>query len=77
MTMNRRQLLQRSALAGSALILSGFPAISQQPAAGPSSQDLLKRMTWMNEPASSKIDGGGLTARSRAKTDFWQKTYDE
>ena len=38
--------------------------------------DLLSRMKWMNEPASAKIDGGELVVRSKAKTDFWQKTFD-
>jgi len=45
--------------------------------AAPSPQDnLLSRMTWMNEPASSKIAGEQIVVRSRAKTDFWQKTFD-
>lgn len=72
MALNRRELLRQSALLGGALILN--PRIH---ASAPSSDDLLKRMTWMNEPASAKITGAELTARSRAKTDFWQKTYDE
>jgi regulation of enolase protein 1 (concanavalin A-like superfamily) len=37
--------------------------------------DLITRMTWMNEPASSKRSGGRLVVRSRAKTDFWRKTF--
>src|SRR5258706_1525354 len=32
-------------------------------------------MTWMNEPASWKRSGDVLTVRSRAKTDFWRKTF--
>jgi uncharacterized protein len=45
--------------------------------AAASPQDiLLSRMTWMNEPASSKIAGEQIVVRSRAKTDFWQKTFD-
>ena len=43
----------------------------------PSSQDsLLSRMTWLNEPASAKVTGEQIVVRSRAKTDFWQKTFD-
>jgi hypothetical protein len=43
----------------------------------PSSKDkLLERMTWMNEPAAAKISGEEIVVRSRAKTDFWQKTFD-
>jgi regulation of enolase protein 1 (concanavalin A-like superfamily) len=45
--------------------------------AAPSPQDnLLLGMTWMNEPASSKIAGEQIVVSSRAKTDFWQKTFD-
>jgi hypothetical protein len=75
-TLNRRELLHQSALAGGALLFNGLPAASQQPTAAPPDEDLFKRMSWFNEPASSKIAGTELTARSRAKTDFWQKTYD-
>jgi regulation of enolase protein 1 (concanavalin A-like superfamily) len=43
----------------------------------PSPQDtLFSRMSWLNEPASSKIAGDQIVVRSRAKTDFWQKTFD-
>jgi regulation of enolase protein 1 (concanavalin A-like superfamily) len=43
----------------------------------PSPQDILfPRMSWLNEPASSKIAGNQIVVRSRAKTDFWQKTFD-
>jgi regulation of enolase protein 1 (concanavalin A-like superfamily) len=37
--------------------------------------DLIERMTWMNEPASWKRSGDALVVRSRAKTDFWRKTF--
>jgi hypothetical protein len=40
-----------------------------------SGNGLEERMTWLNEPASSKISGGQLTVRSRPKTDFWRKTF--
>jgi regulation of enolase protein 1 (concanavalin A-like superfamily) len=33
------------------------------------------RMKWMNEPASWKRSGESLVVHSRAKTDFWQKTF--
>jgi len=32
-------------------------------------------MSWMNEPASSNLVGDKLAVRSRAKTDFWRKTF--
>jgi regulation of enolase protein 1 (concanavalin A-like superfamily) len=35
----------------------------------------IQRMTWMNEPASSRHDGDRLLVRSKAKTDFWRKTF--
>ncbi len=37
--------------------------------------DLLSRMTWLNPPANEHYDEGKLDARTRAKTDFWRKTY--
>jgi regulation of enolase protein 1 (concanavalin A-like superfamily) len=37
--------------------------------------DLIPRMTWFNEPASSKRVGEKLIVRSRPKTDFWRKTF--
>ena len=45
-------------------------------AAASSQDNLLSRMTWMNEPASAKIAGDQIVVLSRAKTDFWQKTFD-
>lgn len=30
---------------------------------------------WLNEPASSKIDGGVLTVVTGHETDFWRETY--
>jgi uncharacterized protein len=32
-------------------------------------------MKWMNEPASWERTGGGVRVRSRAKTDFWRKSF--
>ena len=37
--------------------------------------DLLGRMVWLNEPPTWRKAGGKLTVRSRAKTDFWRKTF--
>jgi regulation of enolase protein 1 (concanavalin A-like superfamily) len=37
--------------------------------------ELLARMSWMNEPASSKVCGDQLLVHSRPKTDFWRKTF--
>ena len=72
MGMDRREFVGRSALVAGGLILSGTEA----GATPPPPANLLSQMSWMNEPASAKIDGTGMTVRSRAKTDFWQKTFD-
>jgi len=37
--------------------------------------DLLRRMKWMNDPASWKASGGQITVHTRPKTDFWRKTF--
>ena len=76
MQMNRRQLLHRSALAAGALSLRAIPGLASEPPAPSADDNLFPRMTWFNEPASSKINGNELTVRSKPKTDFWQKTYD-
>ena len=71
MQMNRRRFIDRSILATGALLLeSAYGSV----AAGP--EELWNRMSWLNEPASAKIAGGELLVHSRAKTDFWQKTFD-
>ena len=73
MVTRRRFIEQSLALAaGTALFDS-----AQIAEAAPSPQDnLLSRMAWLNEPASAKITGEQIVVRSRAKTDFWQKTFD-
>jgi len=81
MQWDRRKFLQRSALAASVAptALMSHHLVTQvslqtAPTAD-SGNSLAERMTWLNEPASSKISGGQLTVRSRAKTDFWRKTF--
>ena len=37
--------------------------------------ELIPRMKWMNEPASWKVADGKVIVRSKAKTDFWRKTF--
>jgi regulation of enolase protein 1 (concanavalin A-like superfamily) len=49
-------------------VSSAIPQTSQ-------SADLLSRMTWLNNPATSHRDGNTLTIRSIPKTDFWRKTF--
>jgi uncharacterized protein len=45
------------------------------PAPADTENDLIARMSWMNEPASWKSSGDVLKVRSRGKTDFWRKTF--
>jgi len=70
MQSDRRAFVQQSLMATGA-VLMGRAARARSTGSG----DLLARMTWMNEPASEKRDGERLVVRSRAKTDFWQKTF--
>ena len=72
MGLDRREFVGRSTVLAGGLILGVTDAWAapSQPA------ELLSQMRWMNEPASAKIDGAEMTVRSRAKTDFWQKTFD-
>jgi hypothetical protein len=72
MGMDRRKFVGRSAVVAGGVILGVTDAW-----ATPAQQaDLWSQMKWMNEPASAKINGSEIAVRSRAKTDFWQKTFD-
>jgi regulation of enolase protein 1 (concanavalin A-like superfamily) len=74
----RRAFLARSAGAACAALL-GRAALAQIPGASGGSKvtddDLIGRMRWLNEPASSSRTGGSLAVRTRPKTDFWRKTF--
>jgi uncharacterized protein len=76
MGMDRRQFVDRSALVAGALFLDSAQWAAHAQTAAPASEDSFSHMKWMNEPASAKISGDVITVRSRAKTDFWQKTFD-
>jgi regulation of enolase protein 1 (concanavalin A-like superfamily) len=77
MPASRRYFLQQSLAA--ATLLPGALASAQQPPptmkpwlqAG----DLVAKMSWLNPPASVTYGGGTVTARTRARTDFWRKTF--
>ena len=75
-----RILVNRRRFIEGALVLTAGVVLFDQAGnaeAAPSAQDtLFSRMTWMNEPASSKIAAEQIVVRSRPKTDFWQKTFD-
>ena len=71
---DRRQFLQRAA--GWALAAqAGASHAADEPRPWLSGSDLVAKMTWMNPPASVTYGGGIVTARSRARTDFWRKTF--
>src|SRR3989442_312510 len=40
-----------------------------------SGKALWGQMKWLNEPASAKQHGEQLTVTTKAKTDFWRKTF--
>jgi regulation of enolase protein 1 (concanavalin A-like superfamily) len=75
MHFGRRTFLQQSLLLTGATVWRG-PVLTEVPQAGSgASSDLIARMKWMNEPASWNRSGDKLVVRSRAKTDFWRKTF--
>jgi len=76
MLIDRRRFVDRSVLVAGALFLNPARGAARAGAVSSSSDELLNHMNWMNEPASSKIIGSEIMVRSRAKTDFWQKTFD-
>jgi|SRR5882672_5251605 len=71
---NRRTFLQQS-LQLTCVTLIGHRLLAEAPQIAGGSGDLIAGMTWMNEPASWKGSGDKLVAQSRAKTDFWRKTF--
>jgi hypothetical protein len=75
MQWDRRTLLRQSALAASGFTMGRRLLAQVSPQGAESGNSLVERMTWLNEPASSKGSGGKLFVHSRAKTDFWRKTF--
>src|SRR5262245_23029099 len=86
MSANRRMFLQQSAAA--ALLVPTLEAgAQQQPAPTQPPQPptyktwlegngLVDQLKWFNPPASVNLGPGGtVTAKSKAKTDFWRKTF--
>jgi regulation of enolase protein 1 (concanavalin A-like superfamily) len=73
MNTNRRSFLRQSIQVSGLAALAPFfrPALTQAGAGG----DLISQMKWMNEPASVRRSGEQLFVKSRAKTDFWRKTF--
>jgi uncharacterized protein len=74
MSFTRRSFLGQS-LAVTSATMFGRGMLAQVPQAPGDTGDLVKRMSWFNEPASSSKSGDKLLVRSRSKTDFWRKTF--
>jgi regulation of enolase protein 1 (concanavalin A-like superfamily) len=83
MRATRRQILT-AALAAPALTTlaaaqapnpSTTPLVPGSTAPPRSGGDLLSRMSWLNPPAQESYTDGGVTARSKGRTDFWRKTF--
>ncbi len=80
---NRRQFLthaaalSRGALCGDLAVANDVawtpPALPAEPQF--SGKSLLAKMKWFNEPASVKHSGDQLVVTSKAKTDYWRKTF--
>jgi regulation of enolase protein 1 (concanavalin A-like superfamily) len=70
----RTFVLQSLGLAG-ALTVGDRDAVAFPQATPAANGDLIAPMEWMNSPESVKRDGDKLIVRSRAKTDFWRKTF--
>ncbi len=75
MQTERRTFLRQSLLFSCATIVGASTVRSVSPAIADTKTDLIANMKWMNEPASWKRSGDRLLVRSRAKTDFWRKTF--
>jgi uncharacterized protein len=74
MQCDRREFVQRS-LVMSAALLVGQGASQELAKAQTANSELIAQMKWMNEPKSEKREGNRLVVLSRAKTDFWRKTF--
>jgi regulation of enolase protein 1 (concanavalin A-like superfamily) len=71
---SRRTFLQQS-LRLTCVTMIGHGLLTEDSQVAGGHGDLITRMTWMNEPASWKRSGDRLVVHSRAKTDFWRKTF--
>ncbi len=67
-TTRRAFVVQATTFATALAILKSTSADAAEP-------DLADRMTWFNEPASTKKVGEKLIVHSSPKTDFWRKTF--
>lgn len=75
MNIERRELLKMTIAGVCVKAFTGAPLSYAASSAAEEGNNLVTRMTWMNDPASWAKTNDGLTVRSRAKTDFWRKTF--
>jgi uncharacterized protein len=75
MRTERRTFLRQSLLLSCATVISTSTARAACPTIVDTASDLIARMKWMNEPTFWKRAGDRLVVHSRAKTDFWRKTF--
>lgn len=73
----RRSFLGRSlVLAGGTLLANSvFRDSAGAEEQQPMGDDLISRMSWLNEPASWKRSESSVIVRCKPKTDFWRKTF--
>jgi regulation of enolase protein 1 (concanavalin A-like superfamily) len=74
MRCDRRTFVNRS-LAVAGALMTGAATSKAAPNTEARNGELFSRMKWMNEPASYKRVGETMVVHSRAKTDFWRKTF--
>ena len=74
MRCDRRTFVNRS-LAVAGALMTGAATSEAGPNIEVRNGDLFSRMKWMNEPVSYKRVGETMVVHSRAKTDFWRKTF--
>ena len=79
MTSSRRHFLQQTfgiALAAPMMARAAEEAAKDEMKLWLEAGDLVSKMEWLNPPASVNFGAGGVvTAKSRARTDFWRKTF--
>jgi uncharacterized protein len=77
MTTDRRNFLRTSSILTGAALTRTVAWAQPKPSLAQAQQgdDLLKKMKWLNDPASWKKNGDQILVRSRPKSDFWRKTF--
>jgi regulation of enolase protein 1 (concanavalin A-like superfamily) len=74
MTTRRTFIVQTLAITAAASLPEASFATAS-PEQQTSGKSLFDKMKWLNEPASAKESGNQIEILTRAKTDFWRKTF--